>query len=40
MVFNPKKVLVSGFSVVINIKKKPYAGVVSGKYEEDGYFVD
>jgi|ETNmetMinimDraft_8_1059916.scaffolds.fasta_scaffold390373_1 hypothetical protein len=39
MVFNPKKVLLSGFPVIVNIKKKPFTGVVSGKYEENGFFV-
>ncbi len=39
MAFNPKKVLVSGFSIVVNIKKKPYAGVVAGEYEERGFLV-
>jgi|TARA_B100000959_G_C14381277_1_gene378291 hypothetical protein len=38
MAFDQKKVLVTGFSVV-NIKKPPYATVVSPKYEEDGFFV-
>ena len=39
MAFNPKKVLVSGFPVVVSIKKKPYAGVVVGGFEERGFLV-
>ena len=39
MAFEPIKVLISGFPVVVNIKNKPYAGVVSGEDKDGGFLV-
>ena len=39
MAFNSKKILVPGFPVVVSIKKKPFAGVVAGEFEERGFLV-
>lgn len=39
MTFEPKKILVSGFPIVVNIKKKPFTGVVAAEHEERGFLV-
>jgi len=39
MVFDPKKVLISGSTVVANIKNKPYAGVITAEDKEGGFIV-
>lgn len=39
MAFDSKKVLIAGFPVIVNIKDKPYSGVVAAEKKEGGFLV-